>query len=137
VRNDGEAGIGISRSALSTLASNIDVVHSSDMSKYRDVADDLRRLIADGQFPVGSQLPGITALQRRYNASLGTVRAAQEILRDEGLLRTAQGEGSFVLAVPDPDPVDVLDKLRLAQAAITAAIEALEKAATPPRAEGG
>jgi DNA-binding GntR family transcriptional regulator len=96
------------------------------VAKYRDVADDLRRRIADGEFPVGSQIPGITALQKQYEASLGTVRAAQEILRDEGLLRTAQGEGSFVLAFPEAAPVDVLGKLRAAQAAITAAIEALE-----------
>jgi DNA-binding GntR family transcriptional regulator len=71
-------------------------------------------------------MPGISALQKQYEASLGTVRAAQEILRDEGLLRTAQGEGSFVLAIPQAAPVDVLGKLRAAQAAITAAIEALE-----------
>ena len=96
------------------------------MAKYRDIADDLRRRIAEREFPVGSQIPGITALQKRYEASLGTVRAAQEILRDEGLLRTAQGEGSFVLALPESAPVDVLGKLRAAQAAITAAIEALE-----------
>jgi DNA-binding GntR family transcriptional regulator len=102
------------------------VVHNIDVAKYRDVAGDLRRRIADGEFPVGSQIPGITALQEHYDASLGTVRAAQEILRNEGLLRTAQGEGSFVLALPEAAPVDVLGKLRAAQAAITAAIEALE-----------
>lgn len=105
------------------------------MARYRDIADDLRGQIAEGKLPVGSQLPGITALQRRYNASLGTVRAAQEILRDEGLLRTAQGEGSFVLARPDSDPIDVLGKLRIAQAAIAAAIEALDKAGTSSRAK--
>ena len=82
------------------------------MAKYRDIADDLRRRIAAGEFPVGSRLPGIPALQERYDAALGTVRAAEDILRDEGLLRTAQGEGSFVLALPEPAPADVLGKLR-------------------------
>ena len=96
------------------------------MAKYRDIAVDLRRRIAAVEFPVGSRLPGIPALQEQYDAALGTVRAAEDILRDEGLLRTAQGEGSFVLALPEPATADVLGKLRIAQSAISAAIDALE-----------
>jgi len=107
------------------------------MAKYRDIADDLRRRIAAGEYPVGSRLPGIPALQEQYDAALGTVRAAEDILRDEGLLRTAQGEGSFVLALPEPAPADVLGKLRVAQSAISAAIDALENGAAPAARRAG
>jgi DNA-binding GntR family transcriptional regulator len=106
------------------------------MAKYRDIADDLRRRIAAGEFPVGSRLPGIPALQEQYDAALGTVRGAEDILRDEGLLRTAQGEGSFVLALPEPAPADVLGKLRIAQSAISAAIDALETRGNSSRPHG-
>ena len=106
------------------------------MAKYRDIADDLRRRIAAGEYPLGSRLPGVVALQQRYDAALGTVRAAQDILRDEGVLRTAQGEGSFVVALPEPEPADVLGRLRVAQSAISAAIDALESEAASGRRPG-
>jgi DNA-binding GntR family transcriptional regulator len=100
------------------------------MARYRDVADDLRRRIADGEFPPGDQLPTITTLQAHYDVKgLNTIRQAQQLLVDDGMLETRQGVGAFVLrAEPGPREVDVLAELRAARTAINQAIAALERA---------
>jgi len=60
---------------------------------------------------------------------LNTIRQAQQLLVDEGLLATRQGVGAFVLRTdPQPRTVDVLAALRDARAALNRAIAALERA---------
>jgi DNA-binding GntR family transcriptional regulator len=41
-----------------------------------------------------------------YSVAQGTVGAAMEVLRAEGLVDTVQGKGSVVVAVPGAVPVD-------------------------------
>ena len=98
------------------------------MAKYHEIASDLRRRIVDGEFPVGSQLPSITALMGTYEvAGLNTIRAAERVLVDEGLLRTEHGVGVFVVSVePLGAKPDVVAELRAARDALTRAIVALE-----------
>ena len=100
------------------------------MARYRDIAADLQARIAAGEFAPGDQLPPITALMEHYNVpGLNTIRQAQQLLVDDGLVQTQQGVGSFVLrAEPVPRPVDVLAELRAARISINRAIAALEKA---------
>lgn len=108
---------------MQTLAT---LPYSVDMAKYKDIADDLRRRIQAGEFPVGAKLPGLTDLEAHYGAALNTVRAAQALLQEEGLLRIAQGEGAFVLQVPTTNPADLLETLRAAHVALARAIESLK-----------
>ena len=99
------------------------------MARYRDIAADLRTRIVGGEFAPGDQLPPITALMEHYVPGLNTIRQAQQLLVDDGLVETRQGVGSFVLrAEPVPRPVDVLAELRAARISINRAIAALEKA---------
>jgi DNA-binding GntR family transcriptional regulator len=71
--------------------------------RYQEIADDLRRRLAAGEWPVGSTLPGISELQEEYDvAGLNTIRQAQRLLADEGLLNPVQGRGTFVTALPSP-----------------------------------
>jgi DNA-binding GntR family transcriptional regulator len=100
------------------------------MARYRDIAEDLKTRIAIGEFAPGDQLPSIPALMEHYEVpGLNTIRQAQQLLVDDGLVETRQGVGSFVLrAEPVPRPVDVLAELRAARAALKRAIGALEKA---------
>lgn len=100
------------------------------MAGYREIADDIRSRIAGGEFPPGERLPSITALMEHYRVpGLNTVRQAQQILVDAGLIETRQGVGAVVLRVdPQPRPVDVLAELRAARGALNTAIVALEKA---------
>src|SRR6266508_3222 len=100
------------------------------MARYRDIAQDLRTRIAGGEFAPGDRLPSIQALMEHYEVpGPNTIRQAQQLLVDDGLVETRQGVGAFVLrAEPVPRPVDVLAELRAARSALSRAIAALEKA---------
>jgi DNA-binding GntR family transcriptional regulator len=100
------------------------------MARYRDIAADIKTRIAIGEFAPGDQLPPITALMEHYQVpGLNTIRQAQQLLVDDGLVETRQGVGSFVIRTePVPRPVDVLAELRTARSALNRAITALEKA---------
>jgi GntR family transcriptional regulator len=72
------------------------VRHDEGMNKqpkYRQVADALRREIANGMFPPGSRLPSENDLQQRFDASRNTVRNGLSLLVSEGLLTSSQGLG--------------------------------------------
>jgi DNA-binding GntR family transcriptional regulator len=61
------------------------------------------------------KLPSITELMREFDVpGLNTVRDAQQVPVREGLLRTEQGVGAWVLAQHSPttEMADVLERLR-------------------------
>lgn len=96
--------------------------------QYQRVYEQLRGRIESGEFAVGDRLPPISAIQDEYGiASLNTVRAAQQLLVDDGLIRTEQGRGAFVVSTESAreiDPVEALQgaiaHLQRAQKALTA-----------------
>lgn len=97
------------------------------MGRYHEIAADLRDRIRVGEFPVGSQLPGIADLQQRYDGvSLGTIRAAQQHLVEEGMLRTRQGSGAFVTATESRRDLDVVAALAGAHETLGVVLEALQ-----------
>jgi GntR family transcriptional regulator len=64
---------------------------------YRQIADDLRQKIENGELAPGSQLPTELELRERYgNASRNTVRDAIKWLTGRGLVTTQPGRGTFV-----------------------------------------
>ncbi|GGK62723.1 hypothetical protein Ppa06_20980 [Planomonospora parontospora subsp. parontospora] len=64
---------------------------------YLRIADDIRREIAAGRYAVGEQLPVARELADKYGVAMMTIGNALAVLRDEGLIETRQGTGSFVL----------------------------------------
>jgi len=66
--------------------------------RYRDIADDLRRRVEDGEFTAGRLLPSESELSGSYRAARVTIRKALEALRVEGLVDSRQGFGWFVPA---------------------------------------
>lgn len=70
--------------------------------KYRQIASDLRAGILDGRFEVGGRLPTKAELQQAWGVALNTVDRAYEELRREGLVRSEQGAGTFVVRRPEP-----------------------------------
>ncbi len=82
------------------------------MARYREIADDLRQRIRAGEFPVGSRLPGISTLQETYDVpGLNTIRAAQQLLVDDGMLAIRQGVGAFVVATEPVKQVNAVEAL--------------------------
>lgn len=67
---------------------------------YQQVADTLRREIAEGNYRVGERIPSEEALCEHFGVSRITVRAAIDLLAEAGLLRRRQGKGTFVSAPP-------------------------------------
>lgn len=71
---------------------------------YAQVADDLRAKIADGAYPIGTELPSTPQLQKLYGMSSTVVRAAVRELRADGIVRGQPGRGVFVIGLPDVTP---------------------------------
>lgn len=68
---------------------------------YQEVASDLRRRIAAGEFPVGSAIPSAAKLTKTYGRSTTVVRAAIAQLRGDGLVIGQPGKGVFVRSTPE------------------------------------
>ncbi|WP_344578971.1 winged helix-turn-helix domain-containing protein [Nonomuraea roseoviolacea] len=76
---------------------------------YLRIAEDIRRDIASGRYAMGEQLPVARELSERYGVAMMTIGNALAVLREEGLIETRQGAGSFVIRTPEgemPTPAD-------------------------------
>jgi GntR family transcriptional regulator, transcriptional repressor for pyruvate dehydrogenase complex len=65
------------------------------------IYEQLFERIVGGEFPVNARLPSETELARRFGASRPVVREALARLRDDGLIVSRQGSGSYVKRRPD------------------------------------
>lgn len=95
------------------------------MTLYEEIANDLRRRLTAGEFPVGSEFLGIWKVQQEYGVSDGTAHRALKVLHDAGEIEMRQGLRNVVRRLPRTK-VDLLGELRSAQAALTRVIEHLE-----------
>jgi GntR family transcriptional regulator len=68
---------------------------------YLEIATDIREQIRSGQLKPGDKLKTVRSLAVDYSVAQGTVGAAMDVLRSEGLIDTVQGKGSVVAAVPE------------------------------------
>lgn len=64
---------------------------------YRQIADQISRLIDSGEYPPGSRLPAERVLAEKLNVSRPTVREALIALEVEGWVEIRGGAGVFVL----------------------------------------
>ena len=76
---------------------------------FRQIAADLRQLIAAGSLQPGNRLPSTRELMDRYEVASQTVQGAIRQLRAEGLVRSIQGRGTFVLDDLDPASIRTED----------------------------
>ncbi|MFG1923708.1 GntR family transcriptional regulator [Cryptosporangium sp. NPDC048952] len=67
-----------------------------DRAVYRQLADQLRADINSGEYGPGAAIPSEAALMQRYGVARNTVRLAMVMLREEGLVVTHHGRGTFV-----------------------------------------
>jgi len=70
------------------------------LPKHYQLSQILRQHIFEGKYPPGSKIPGEWQLSQEYGLSRGTVRRAINTLLHEGLLRTEQGQGTYVVEEP-------------------------------------
>ncbi|WP_405091979.1 GntR family transcriptional regulator [Micromonospora sp. NBC_01392] len=63
--------------------------------RYRVIADELRERIQSGAIPLGALLPPESALTTEFRASRGTIRQAIAVLREERVVNTEQGRGTY------------------------------------------
>ncbi|MFC5822128.1 GntR family transcriptional regulator [Nonomuraea harbinensis] len=85
---------------------------------YLRIAEDIRRDIASGRYAVGEQIPVARELSEQYGVAMMTIGNALAVLRDEGLIETRQGSGSFVTRTPDdveaaPSPGEHSEEFRI------------------------
>ncbi|MGW2340605.1 GntR family transcriptional regulator [Streptomyces sp. NPDC001661] len=85
---------------------------------YEQVADDLRRRIAGGEFAQTRQLPSYGDLQDAYGITVTVARSAINRLKTQGLVVSHQGKGVFLTPDADDaaaqlaDPVGTVTELR-------------------------
>jgi len=85
-------------------------LHSTEPRRlYRQIADQLRALIADGEFIAGARLPSERDLARQFGVSRPSVREALIALEVAGWIEVRIGSGVYVLDRPArvTNPVDV------------------------------
>lgn len=73
--------------------------------KYAQIVTAIRRKIADGTYPPGSQLPSESQLVREFAVSRPTVVRALQTLQLRGIIDREHGRGSYV-KTPLPGAVD-------------------------------
>ena len=96
------------------------------------VAEKMRGLIRDGEWDVGQSVGDVMKLADRFSVSFGTVRAAEEILVQEGLLHPIRpGIPTRVAAKPTPpDLREVIGMLEALREQLGTAVAKLERLAT-------
>lgn len=72
----------------------------TEIRQYVQLASHLRQEIVSGRIALGARLPGEEQLKREHQVDRSVVRRAVQLLRDEGIVITRHGVGSFVAAVP-------------------------------------
>ena len=69
----------------------------SRVPRYLQVASVLRRRIGDGHWVVGDKIATLEELEHEFEVARVTVRQAIDLLQGEGLVKSYQGRGTFVI----------------------------------------
>jgi DNA-binding FadR family transcriptional regulator len=99
---------------------------------YRQIAEQLRKLIDNGEYPVGGRLPSERELADSLGVSRPSVREALIALEVEGLVRINVGSGIYVLGksgfslarqdveIPPEGPFEVLHAREILESSVAA-----------------
>ena len=66
-------------------------------SRYREIADEITKLIDTGIFKPGCRIPSERELASQFDVSRVVIREAQIALQERGLIEVKKGSGMFVL----------------------------------------
>ena len=81
---------------------------------YRQIADEIKGLIARGDLREGSALPPVRQVAADLGLNLNTIAAAYRELQREGLVRVRHGAGAVVISqrISPPDDTELRKGLR-------------------------
>jgi GntR family transcriptional regulator len=74
----------------------VTVDHLDPTPLWKQLAAVLRQMIQSGELKPRAPLPSESQLQQQYEVSRGTIRKALDQLREDGLVVTITGRGTFV-----------------------------------------
>lgn len=72
------------------------------MTRYEQIAHQLRTEIQQGGYEIGARLPGIRQLAASFGASITTLQTACNLLQDEGVIEARHRSGLFVCPPRQP-----------------------------------
>lgn len=72
------------------------LTNADGLARYRQISRLLEEQITSGQYEAGMQLPTEHDLSRRYGVNRHTAREALRQLKDDGLVYSVRGKGTFV-----------------------------------------
>lgn len=74
----------------------LEIDYEAPLSPHRQIAGWLRKGIESGELPPGRRLPTEATIMQMTGVAATTVRRAIKLLREEGLIFTVPGRGSYV-----------------------------------------
>lgn len=84
------------------IVSRQGIEFAADRPKWEQIADVLRHRIADGIYAPGARVPSVVAITEEFDVAGVTARKVLTSLREDGLIYTVNGLGSFV-TTPEND----------------------------------
>jgi len=109
------------------------------VAQYQRLASLLRHRIANGDYPLSTQLPPITQLASDLGVAVVSVRQAYELLSKEGLIRSQRGVGTHVAALPAATrdiELAINDPFGAPQALSFEILEVRRRSLLPPELQG-
>ena len=86
------------------LEQHFRIFPSSGVPIYRQVMDQVRRLMLSGHLQVGDRLPSVRAVAAALEVNPMTISKAYSTLESEGVLKRVRGLGMQVLERPANEP---------------------------------
>jgi DNA-binding GntR family transcriptional regulator len=65
---------------------------------WKQIAGHIADQVADGRLAPGTRLPAEPTLAEQYGVAKGTIRRMMEGLREQAIVETHHGKGTYVLA---------------------------------------
>lgn len=73
---------------------------------YRQIVEQVRRMVSSGQLPVGAELPSVRDIAQRFTVNPMTVSKAYSLLEAEGLIERQRGKPMRIAAAAAAKQVD-------------------------------
>ncbi|MGW3650229.1 GntR family transcriptional regulator [Streptomyces sp. NPDC000878] len=73
---------------------------AQDRPKWEQIAEVIRTRIADGTYPPRSRVPSVQQIVSETGVAVDTAQKVLANLREEGVIYTVRGMGSFVVDQP-------------------------------------